>query len=139
MRSYSLPILVLASWATYVSAGGAILMWLDTRATTNDQKAITSYIKTSFNDNVEIDLKKVGVWHAATNYAITGWVISADYTKTVRRGVNVSQLVQSGIPTAMSNLVNPEYVKWCLTDKPPYVALRNLGYIPPTNRVMVRQ
>ena len=116
----------------------SIVMWLDTRATTNDQKAITSYVKTSFNDNVEIDLSKLGIWHSVTNYTITGWVLSADYMKAVRHGIDVQQLINVGIPNATTNLLNPEYVKWVLISNTPYNTLKDMGYIPPTNYIGIR-
>ena len=113
----------------------SIVMWLDTRASTNDQKGIISYIKSNFNDNVEIDLNKLGVWHVATNYEIRGWTLSADYEKTVKRGVDVEQLINVGIPGSITNLLNPEYIKWNLTSKYPAELLQGLGYMQPTNNI----
>ena len=116
----------------------SIVMWLDTRASTNDQKLITQYIKSNFNDNVEIDFTKLGIWHIKTNYEIKGWVLSADYMKTIKRGVDIQELIKVGIPGSVTNLSNPEYVKWNLTSNYPAKLLIQLGYIQSTNIIRTR-
>jgi len=119
-------------------ANTALVMWLDNRSPVQDQESITAYIKTQFNDNVTIELSKLAIWHSVTNYDISGWVLSSDYKKIEDHGVDIQDLILHGIPTATSNLLNPEYLKWFVASNSPVQTLKDMGYGPATNKPSVK-
>lgn len=131
-------LLILILTAFNVFARPAVVMWLDTRSPESDQQRITTYIKTQFNDNVTIDLNNLAVWHSASNYGITGWVLSSDYKKIVDHGIDIQELIQKGIPSATSNLLNPEYLKWFVASNNAVQTLNANGYIAPTNTPVIK-